>query len=127
MSKVLFDTSILVDYLRGDKKAGKILESIAKREIKGILSVITEAELYAGKDCNTEKGLNSVRDLISLFEKIILDNEIAKSAGWLRRRYNIAIPDAIIAATAFKENAKVWTKNIDDFQHIIDVKAEEPY
>lgn len=125
--RVLFDTSILVDSLRGHKRVSKLMEAVAGRKVGGIISVITEAELYAGKDCNTELGLNAVKDLISIFEKIILDNEIAVKAGGYRRMYGVEIPDAIIAATAAKERAKVYTKNVEDFGKIEEVDVEEPY
>ncbi len=125
--RVLFDTSILIDSLRGHKRASKLVETVASREVEGIISVITEAELHAGKDCNTELGLNAVKDLISIFEKIILDNEIAVKAGEYRRMYGVEIPDAIIAATAAKERAKVYTKNVEDFGKIEEIDVEEPY
>jgi predicted nucleic acid-binding protein len=56
-----------------------------------------------------------------------LDNEIAVKAGEYRRRYDVEIPDAIIAATAFKERAKVFTKNVEDFRKIENTGVEEPY
>ena len=125
--RVLFDTSTLVDSLRGHKRASKLMEAVARREVEGIISVITEAELYAGKDCNTKFGLDAVKDLISIFEKIILDNEIAVKAGEYRRVYGAEVPDAIIAATAAKERAKVYTKNVEDFGKIEEIDVEEPY
>ncbi len=125
--RVLFDTSILIDSLRGYERASKLIESVARREVDGVISVITEAELHAGKDCNTEKGFNAAKDLISIFDKIILDNEIAVKAGEYRRMYDIEIPDAIIAATAFKEKAKICTKNVEDFRQIEHIDVEEPY
>ena len=41
--RVLFDTPILVDSLRGHKRASKLMEAVARREVEGIISVITEA------------------------------------------------------------------------------------
>jgi predicted nucleic acid-binding protein len=125
--KVIFDTSILIDSLRGYRRASELIESVARREVEGVISVITEAEIYAGKDCNTEKGFNAAKDLISIFEKIILHNEIAVQAGEYRRMYGIEVPDAIIAATAFKERAKIYTKNVEDFREIERIEVEEPY
>ena len=127
MTRIIFDTSILVDCLRGDNRAVSVVEQVAKREIDGFISVLTEAELYAGRECGTEAGISKVRKIISLFTKVLLTNEIAQQAGLFRRRYKIQIPDAIIAATASISDAKVWTKNIRDFDRIKETKTEDPY
>jgi predicted nucleic acid-binding protein len=125
--RVLFDTSILVDSLRGYERASKLIEAVAKRDIHGLISVITEAELYAGKDCSTERGLDAAKELIGIFGKVILDNEIAVKAGEYRRTQGVEIPDAIIAATAVREGAKIYTKNVEDFRKIKRIDVEEPY
>jgi predicted nucleic acid-binding protein len=127
MAKIIFDTSILVDCLRGNARAVSVIERVAKREIDGFISVLTEAELYAGRECGTDSGISKVRDLISLFTKILLTNEIAQQAGLFRRKYRVEIPDAIIAATASVYDAKVWTKNSKDFVGIKEATAEDPY
>jgi len=127
VTRIIFDTSILVDCLRGDNRAVSVVEQVAKREIDGFISVLTEAELYAGRECGTEAGISKVRKIISLFTKVLLTNEIAQQAGLFRRRYKIQIPDAIIAATASISDAKVWTKNIRDFDGIKETKTEDPY
>ena len=127
MTRIIFDTSILVDCLRGDNRAVSVVEQVAKREIDGFISVLTEAELYAGRECGTEAGISKVRKIISLFTKVLLTNEIAQQAGLFRRRYKIQIPDAIIAASASISDAKVWTKNIRDFDGIKETKTEDPY
>lgn len=45
MAKIIFDTSILIDCLRGNTGAVSVVECVAKREIDGFISVLTEAEL----------------------------------------------------------------------------------
>ena len=62
--KLLIDTDILVDFLRGFPKAIKYLKMHLK-EI--IISTITVAELYAGVRDGERRHLD---DLISLFEVI---------------------------------------------------------
>lgn len=127
MTKIIFDTPILVDCLRGNTGAVSVVERVAKREIDGFISVLTEAELYAGRECGTDSGISKVRNLISLFTKILLTNEIAQQAGLYRRKYKVEIPDAVIAATASVYDAKVWTKNIKDFVGIEEAATEDPY
>ncbi|MGH9877987.1 MAG: PIN domain-containing protein [Nitrososphaerales archaeon] len=125
--KVVFDTSVLVDCLRNLRNAVEAVNLVAKEEIDGFISVITEAELYAGKDCRVSSGAAAVAGLISLFTKITLDNDIAQKAAEFRRNFNVEIPDAIIAATAFLQDAKVWTKNYEDFRPVKEIAVEEPY
>jgi len=125
--KIVFDTSILVDCLRNHRNAVEAVNRVAKKEIHGVVSVITEAELYAGKDCRVSSGIAAVAGLISLFTKITLNNDIAQKAGEFRRNFDVEIPDAIIAATAFSEDAKVWTRNLEDFKPIEEIEAEDPY
>lgn len=125
--KIVFDTTILVDCLRNHKGAVEAVKLIAKREADGFISVITEAELYSGRDCSTPSGAATVASLITLFTKVNLSNDIAQKAAEYRRNFSAEIPDAIIAATAFSQDAKVWTKNIEDFKAIKEIKVEEPY
>ncbi len=127
MTRVVFDTSVLIDYLRGNKSAVDVIERVARGEVDGYISVVTEAELYAGKECGTEAGLARVKNIIPLFTKILLNNEIAHQAGLFRRKYRIEIPDAIIAATATVSQASVWTKNVSDFGVIKETTVEDPY
>ena len=127
MTRIVFDTSILVDYLRGNGKAVDVVERVARGEVDGYISVVTEAELYAGRECNTEAGMARVQNIIPLFTKILLSNEIAQEAGLYRRKYGIGIPDAIIAATANLYQASIWTKNVSDFGIIKETTVEDPY
>ena len=125
--KIVFDTSILVDCLRGNAGAINVVERVAKMELEGLISVLTEAELYSGKECDTDTGFAKVKDITSLFTTILLTSEIAQEAGFIRRKYKVAIPDAIIAATASSHNAKLWTKNTKDFEIIKEIRTEDPY
>lgn len=127
MISVIFDTSILIDFLRKNENAKRVLQKVENGEIKGYISSITEAELFSGKESLDENKKKAINDLIKLFEKILPNNEIARRAGELRRDCNISLLDCIIASTALFQNAKIWTKNIDDFKRIKQVEVEEPY
>src|SRR5438477_6746242 len=99
LTTLLIDTDILIDYLRGYKKAIQFLES--SREPL-LLSVINIAELYAGIRDNREQM--ALEQFLQVFDVIDLDNEIAKLAGRFRRDYSkshgTGLADALIAATA---------------------------
>jgi predicted nucleic acid-binding protein len=110
MRKVLVDTDILIDFLRGKEKARIFLS--AKLEDSAIYcSVITVAEIFAGmKEHEREKT-------VALIESLnILDvtHEIAEKAGTYKRdekRQSIELDDCFIAATAFVEGAVLATFN----------------
>lgn len=127
MEERLFDTNILVDHLRGNPKATELLERVREGGIVGYISILTEAELFAGKDAEDYRKRALLAELLSLFNKINIDEIIAKVAGEFKRRYQITLADAIIAATAFVLRCKLATKNMKDFKRIKEIAAEEPY
>lgn len=125
--RVVFDTSILVDESRNYKPAVELIEKVAKKEIEGLISGITEGEVLVGKKCKHENVLKKTFDMLYLFTKIEVDNKILQKAGEFGRNYDVELPDAIIAATAFYQNCNVWTKNKKDFEKINEIEVEEPY
>jgi len=125
--KALLDTSILIDYLRGLKEAKNLIEKIRNKEIHCLVSTLTEAELFAGKECEKESKREEIKALILLCEKLHIDNEISQKAGEFKRKYNILLDDCIIAATAHIQNVRLWTKNIEEFKKIKEIVVEAPY
>lgn len=123
----VIDTSVLIDHLRGFEPAKAVIEKISGKYFIAYMSSLTEAELFSGENAKLEKKREELINLIKLFEKVIVNNEIAQKAGEFRRDYGIEIPDAIIAATAFHQNCKLWTKNKKDFENIKGIIVEEPY
>lgn len=125
--RIVLDTTILVDHLRNFKPAIDIVRKVKEGKIVGCISAVTEAELFAGKDSADEMKGRFLSELISLFTKIHVDNEIAKKAGEFKRKYNVSLDDCVIAATVFVQKSKLWTKNIEDFRKIKEIEVEAPY
>ncbi len=121
----VIDTDIFIDALHGVEKAEKLLK--ASIENVDAFSAITESELLSGKDCDDKGKREALLHLLSLLTKISVDNPIAQIAGDLRRNYRIALPDALIAATALHLNAKLVTRNTKDFSAIREIELESPY
>ena len=63
------------------------------------ISVISEIELLGKKDISAQEIAN-IRTLLEGFPVIFVSNEIKEEAIWLKQKYSIKTPDAIIAATA---------------------------
>ncbi len=125
--RVVFDTTILIDESRNFQPAVKLVEKVAKKEIDGLISGITEGELLSGSECKKEDVFKKTFDMIYLFTKIEVGNKILQKAAEFRRIYGVDLLDAIIAATAFDQKCKLWTKNIDDFKKIKEIEVEESY
>ena len=124
MKKMLFDTDILIEYLRGKDEAKAYIDNI-KDVI--YISSITMAELYAGvRKGNESKKLEI---FIETFEVISLNKNIAKTGGLYRNQYKpshgTGLADALIAATAKEIGAQVVTFNSKHFPMLNDIV--EPY
>jgi len=121
--RLLLDTDILVDYLRGRPQAAAYLE--ARSELL-LISVITVAELYAGVREGEER--RRMAQFLSSFEIIPLDAEIAQLGGLYRRDYaashGLGLADALIAATANLSQARLATLNT---RHFPMLEVEVPY
>jgi len=111
---MLFDTTILVDYLRGRSEAISLFESQERRP--GI-SVISTLELYAGVRNRREE--HRTEQLLTQAMLLPITQEIAKRAGILLRVYEashgIGNADAIIAATAEHHELRLATLNVKHF------------
>jgi hypothetical protein len=107
---ILVDTDVLVDFLRGHRKAVAFVNANANRLI---LSSIVVAELYAGVKGEAEEA--ALEDFVSLFHVVPVSAEIAKAGGLYKRDYGkshgVGLADAVLAATAEAENAELKTLN----------------
>jgi predicted nucleic acid-binding protein len=105
---VLFDTCILIDYLRG------ILQARAEcdRHVDRAISVISWMEVMAGAAAANE---DETRAFLLNFYLLPLTPEIAERAVTIRRGNKIKLPDAIIQATAEMDGRVLVTRNTRDF------------
>ena len=112
--RLLIDTDVLVDYLRGHRKAVKYLESLPGRLF---ISVVTVAELYAGVREGEERVL--LEGFLRVFETVPVDHEIARKGGLYRRDFGpshgLGLGDALIAASAEGKEARLVTLNARHF------------
>lgn len=120
----LFDTDVLVDYLRGRHEAVDCLESC---EGPMAISAISVAELYVGARDPQERGV--LAGFLSVFEVIPVDRAIAERGGLLRREFGpshgTGLADALIAATAELSRATLVTLNRKHFPMV--VHLDSPY
>ena len=124
--RVVVDTDVLIDYFRGLEKSKTFIEKIRESHLI-CYSAITQAELLAGKESESEKARDKIMDFLFNFVMIPVESEIAQIAGQYRRKYDIKLDDALIAATAKKMKADLVSKNNKHFGRIIEIKLLKPY
>jgi predicted nucleic acid-binding protein len=123
---VLVDTSVIIDYLRGDLRAEEVLES--HRSLAPLhASEITRLEVLAGMRPNEEGG---TRSFLSIFVWHPVDTLIAERAGeigrrWLASHRAIDSADLAIAATAMITGCELLTCNVKHFPMFAGLK--KPY
>jgi predicted nucleic acid-binding protein len=125
---VIFNTSLIIDYLRRKGETitlyEKIIGEIGQNEFS--ISVLSVQELYQGKSLDREEEEWRVQKIILPFNILAYSVEIAKKAGKIVRDSNSSIifADAAVAATAIFYGAKLATLNTKDFE---DIKGLELY
>ena len=112
---IVLDTTVLIDHLRGNDEARAAFRVVADERL--VASVLTRVELLAGMRLSEE---TAVRDLFDTIEWIAVDEELADRAGALANRYLRSHPgidpaDYVIAATAQRLGATLWTRNLKHF------------
>ena len=125
---IVIDTDIFIDNLRGVAQSLQWFNTIRNGDLFEVYySAMTEAELLSGKDCEDKEKEGKALTLLSVGEKVLVTNEIARLGGAVRRRYGLQIGDAIIAATAIEKRAVLYTRNISDYSRIPNLNLNEPY
>lgn len=117
--KLIVDTSILIDKLRGDTRWDKFINSIDGDDELYLPSIVI-FELFSGKSSKKVEVTKKIFELRKYFREIDLTPGIAKKAGEMNRDIggNIDLPDYIIAATAMEIGAQVVTLNTKHFSKI---------
>lgn len=125
-NNLLFDSSILIDYLRGDKLTQEFVDELLDDgQATVAVSGITELELYAGKSLDKPKEKHRVDVLFDQLLIFPVTSVVLRKAGELKRHFNISLGDAIIAATAIEEKFIVVTTD-PDFSKIPGIKCLTP-
>ncbi len=110
MAKILVDTDVFVDHLRGTRRLRADRHRLH-------YSVVTRAELFAGTS-----GTHLVTKLLAPFREIAVDRAIAERAGRIRRECDVRLPDALIAATAIEHSLGLATRNQKHFERVRGVR-----
>jgi predicted nucleic acid-binding protein len=101
--EILVDTNIFLYLLKGNNTLEEILQG------KNIyVSFITELELIGFKNISAKEE-KQIKALLSDCLVVNMNNIIKERYVALRKKYNLKLPDAIIAATAIASNIPLIT------------------
>jgi predicted nucleic acid-binding protein len=121
---LLIDTDVLIEYLRGRKKAIEYLEGVTATLL---VSAITVAELSAG--LRGEDEARALESFLLAFAIVPIDGKTARLGGEYRRRFGpshgTGLADALIAAAARLHSGRLVTLNTKHFPMFPGVKR--PY
>lgn len=119
MKNLLLDTSVLIDFLRKKDRASHILSLEVQKGTNLYISIVTHTELFSGKSIwHNENDKEKLEKLLTNLSIIPIELKISLTAGKIRATTDIATIDAIIAATALKENLPLATLNVKDFKKV---------
>jgi predicted nucleic acid-binding protein len=108
--RVLIDTDVLIEYLRGREKAIEYLEGL---DSDLSISVISVAELFAGVKGEEEE--RALQQFLLAFSILPVTERVARLGGLYRRKYRpshgTGLADALIAATAEEHGLTLVTFN----------------
>lgn len=119
----LFDTDVLIEFLRGNPDAGKLVSEAVVDKVAAC-STLTRFELLAGMRSGER---SAVRQLLSLLVDVDVTPEIANRAGEWARTLRGSHPgasavDYLIAATADVVGADLQTRNTRHFPMFPDLE-----
>jgi predicted nucleic acid-binding protein len=115
VARILVDSDVLVDHLRGQHR-------LSPRRDEVHVSAITRAELFAGRSTDA----SHVRRLLSAMTEIPIDTGIAERAGRIERASSTRLPDALIAATAIEHGLTLVTRNVRAFESVRGLRTRMP-
>ena len=119
----IVDTDILIDAGRDVRAAVECLTDIEQQSGLAI-SAVTQMELLAG--CRSKIQVRHIEHFLQRFQVLKLTEAVSDTAVDLLRQYRLshglAIPDALIAATAITLDQSFVSKNQRDYRFIKGLK-----
>jgi len=124
-NEYLIDTNILIYHTKGSQHTIAFITDLINKHAFNI-SILTKIE-FLGWDKHTPDGYEKCKRLLESAVIYSLDDAIADKAIELKKKLNIKLADAVIAATAILNNLRLSTRNVDDFRMIDELEVVNPF
>ena len=124
--KLLIDTDVLIDSLKGIKEAKDLFRT---KDIDLYCSILSKKELLS-KSGLRESERRRIIDLLSRIKVLKIDDDISKKYSFLMKEYGESsdlIVDYIIAATAWSKKLPLLTRNRKHFARIQEITLGPEY
>jgi len=123
--KLLVDTDIIIDYLKGVKTAKEIFRS---RDIDIYCSILSKKELLSKLGLKDSERIRIIKLMLRL-KVLKIDENINEKYMLLIKKYGRRdlIVDYLIAATAWAKNLPLLTRNRRHFEFIKEIKLSPVY
>ena len=112
MTKILFDTDVLIEVLRGNEEITAHVENLFRQHARLAYTPVTEAEIFRGVRSNEK---NKVETTLSSLECLDINKAAGRRAGEYLRSYSkshgVQVADALVAAAAFFYKFSLCTLN----------------
>ena len=121
---MLFDTDVLIWYLRGNAKAARVMQNTDQRQV----SVVSYMELLQGAKSKSEIRL--IRSFLKDFDFQILpltENTGHRASVYMEEyclKVNMCLADAMIAATSVENQLTICTGNRKHYQPITEIEIK---
>lgn len=123
MVSLVVDSSVLIQNIRRGKELFfGILGKANLGKVKLIVPSVVLMEIWSGKSMENKGMERKIEARLAVFEKMNIDDKIAKKAGEVRRLYEVSGIDALIAACCLEHKAKLVTINVKHFQMVKGLK-----
>ena len=123
---ILCDTNILIEFYKNNEVVISALQEIGLPELA--VCVITVGELYFG--ARDRRELLKIKKHLASLRQIPMDQETSELALSLLETYalshRLSLPDAVIAATALRNDLSLYTINVKDFRFIAGLSLYQP-
>ena len=136
--KITIDTNIFINVKEEEEPffqySAKILDAIEDGQLKGVISIITIAELCVGY-YNVNKPNEKDEYISNLYSQdnyiiVNLERIIADQSAKIRSETNLRLPDCIIVAASLHEKASLLISNDEKFkraENLIKVCTSEEF
>lgn len=126
MVKVIVDSSVLIEEeRRGSELYWEMVARAKDEKVRILIPTVVIAELWMGKSMDKRIVFEEMEKRISPFERVNVDEVVARKAGEIGRKTEVWGFDAIIAASCLVNRASLITLNKKHFAKVKDLKFYE--